>query len=91
MARKKNLDLVGMTSVIVSVMVFGQVLVRVFLEGTLATGRTKIVGFARVFALILCGFDFNFHLANGVNSSSHGILLLENRGVHFGRRITFVS
>lgn len=64
--------------VVVSVMVFGQVLVWVFLEGILATGGAKVVGFARVFALVLRGFDFNFHLANGVNGNGHGILLLKS-------------
>jgi len=89
MSRKKNLDLVVMTFVIVSVMVFGQILMRVFLEGFLTASGTKVVHLTCMFAFELRGFDFDFHLADGINSGSHGILLLKNRGVHFGRGITF--
>ncbi len=60
-----------------SVMIFWQVFMRVLLEGFLAASRTEIIGLARVFALVLRGFDFDFHFADGVNCSAHTILLLQ--------------
>jgi hypothetical protein len=62
---------------------------RILHEGFLAASRTEIIHLAGVFALVLCSFDFDFHLANGNKGSSHVFLLLKNRVVHFGRGITF--
>ena len=79
---------VTFVAVSMSVMIFRQIFMRVLLEGSLTAGGTKVVHFASVLALELRGFDFDFHLADGINGSGHGFLLLKSRFVHFGRGIT---
>jgi len=91
MSRKKNLDLVVMTFVVVSVMIFGQIFMRVFLKGLLAASGAKVVCFAFMLALKLRGFDFNFHLANWVNCHGHEILLLINRVTFTGHGVAIVA
>jgi hypothetical protein len=75
----------GMTFVIVSMpmMFFGQILVRIFLEGTLAASGAKVIGFARVLALVPSGFNFDFHFANRVNRN-HSCLQFERYGMFGG-------
>jgi hypothetical protein len=68
-----------MAFVVVSMpmMFFGQISMRVFLEGTLAACGAKVIGSARVLALVPRGFNFDFHFANRVNRS--------HRCLHFER------
>ena len=89
MSRKKNPDLVVMAFVVM--VVFRQIFMRVLLKGTLAASGTEVICFAFMLALKLRGFDFNFHLTNGVNCSSHGILLFIKRVTFAGHGVAIVA
>ena len=50
----------------------GQVFFRVFFKGAFTARGTKIIRFTVIFRCPFCGFDFDFHFSDVINSDQGG-------------------